>query len=77
MSREIFLNGHFFYGHRLGRYFRPDDLALTVLKKGAFRLLFLFVTFAGQLSRRGKQPVGTEHRFYAPHRLADTIAVLN
>lgn len=35
MSREIFFNGHFFYGHRLGRYFRPDDLALTVLKKGA------------------------------------------
>lgn len=47
MSREIFFNGHFFYGHRLGRDFRPDDLAVTVLKKGASRLLFLFVAFAG------------------------------
>lgn len=26
MRREIFLYGHFIYGHHLGRYFRLDDL---------------------------------------------------
>ncbi|EFE09968.1 hypothetical protein CIT292_06133 [Citrobacter youngae ATCC 29220] len=44
MKSEIFLYGHFFYGHRLGRYVRPDDLNKRRSKKtGAIRLLFAFV----------------------------------
>lgn len=43
MKSEIFLYGHFFYGHRLGRYVRPDDLNKRRSKKtGAIRLLFAF-----------------------------------
>ena len=33
MKSEIFLYGHFFYGHRLGRYVRPDDLNKRRSKK--------------------------------------------
>lgn len=43
MSREIFLYGHFLYGHRFCRYICPDDLVLYVhTKTGAIWLLFAF-----------------------------------
>lgn len=43
MKSEIFLYGRFIYGHRLGRYFCPDDLNLKMQQKtGAIWLLFAF-----------------------------------
>lgn len=78
MSREILFNGHFFYGHRLGRYFRPDDLAITMLKKREpAGSRFSFVAFACQPGRGWKKSVGAEHRFNAAYGLANAIAVFN
>ena len=47
MSREILYYGRIFYGHRLGRYFCPDDLSTARVKKagasGSRLLLVLFL----------------------------------
>jgi hypothetical protein len=46
MSREILYYGRIFYGHRLGRYFCPDDLSTARVKKtGASGSRFLLVLF--------------------------------
>lgn len=85
MKREIFLYGHFFYGHRMGRYFCPDDLEDTDAKKtGALWLLFAFVgmhalfgVFSCGFYPGRQQTIRTEHRFNSPNRLTDTVPVLD
>ena len=91
MKREIFLYGHFGDGHCLGRYICPDDLSnvrRTKRRTGAIWLLFSFVkrpvcpglllcVFRRGFCGSGKQTIGAEHRFDAPYRLANTIAVFN
>ncbi len=78
MSREILFYGPLFYGHRLGRYFCPDDLDCSGVKKREPSCSrFYFAVLPAALARGGQQTIRAEHRLDTADRLARTVPVLD
>lgn len=78
MKREIFLYGHFIYGHRLGRYFRPDDLKVQCKEKQepwGSCLLFYSVLASTGFGCDGSA-ISAEHRFNPSDGLANAVTIL-
>ena len=76
MSREILLYGPLFYGHRLGRYFCPDDLTAAVSKTGAFMLPFYFAVLPAAQLAEASRP-SARNIALIPRIAARTVPVLD